>query len=147
MNMKKTLSILATSLAFLCNVACSPTPEGLTQNQAMDFLYKYMPLPDKVDYDTAFYQRNVASSFLAREEMPWGKTIPDREFLHFVLPVRVNNENMDESRMVFYAGLKDRVKNLPMVIKIADTFNRVVFTSEGYTIGMGETLMKAIHKL
>ena len=33
------------------------------------------------------------------------------------------------------------------VIKIADTFNRVVFTSEGYTIGMGETLMKAIHKL
>ena len=114
MNMKKTLSILATSLAFLCNVACSPTPEGLTQNQAMDFLYKYMPLPDKVDYDTAFYQRNVASSFLAREEMPWGKTIPDREFLHFVLPVRVNNENMDESRMVFYAELKDRVKNLSM---------------------------------
>ena len=33
------------------------------------------------------------------------------------------------------------------VIKIADTFNRVVFTSEGYTIGIGETLMKAIHKL
>ena len=69
------------------------------------------------------------------------------KFLHFVLPVRVNNENMDESRMVFYAELKDHVKNLPMVIKIADTFNRVVFTSEGYTIGMGETLMKAIHKL
>ena len=145
--MKKTLSIVATALALLCHVACSPVPEGLTQDQALDFLYKYMPLPDQVDYDTAFYQRNVASSFLAREEMPWGKTVPEREFLHFVLPVRVNNENMDESRMVFYAELKDRVKNLPMVIKIADTFNRVVFTSEGYTIGMGETLMKAIHKL
>lgn len=80
----------------------------------MEFLYRYMPLPDKVDYDTAFYQRNVETSFLAREEMPWGKSVPEREFLHFVLPVRVNNENMDESRMVFYAELKDRVKNLSM---------------------------------
>ena len=112
--MKKTLSVVATALALLCHVACSPAPEGLTQDQALDFLYKYMPLPDQVDYDTAFYQRNVASSFLAREEMPWGKTVPEREFLHFVLPVRVNNENMYESRMVFYAELKDRVKNLSM---------------------------------
>ena len=33
------------------------------------------------------------------------------------------------------------------IIKIADTFNRVVHTSEGYTIGIGETLVKAIDKL
>lgn len=94
-------------------VSCTSRQE-LTQEQAMDFLYKYMPLPDKVDYDTAFYMRNVETSFLAREEMPWGKIVPEREFLHFVVPVRVNNENMDESRMVFYAELKDRVKNLSM---------------------------------
>ncbi len=93
-------------------LASCTAKQELTQEQAMDFLYKYMPLPDKVDYDTAFYKRNVETSFLAREEMPWGKIVPEREFLHFVLPVRVNNENMDESRMVFYAELKDRVKNL-----------------------------------
>ena len=28
-----------------------------------------------------------------------------------------------------------------------DTFNRVVFVSQGYTIGLGEQLMKVIHKL
>lgn len=95
-------------------LASCTAKQDLTQEQAMDFLYKYMPLPDKVDYDTAFYKRNVETSFLAREEMPWGKSVPEREFLHFVLPVRVNNENMDESRMVFYAELKDRVKNLSM---------------------------------
>ena len=95
-------------------LASCTAKQELTQEQAMDFLYKYMPLPDKVDYDTAFYHRNVETSFLAREEMPWGKSVPEREFLHFVLPVRVNNENMDESRMVFYAELKDRVKNLSM---------------------------------
>ena len=94
-------------------VSCTSRQE-LTQEHALDFLYRYMPLPDMIDYDSAFYQRNVETSFLAREEMPWGKSVPEREFLHFVLPVRVNNENMDESRMVFYAELKDRVKGLSM---------------------------------
>lgn len=36
--------------------------------------------------------------------------------------------------------------NLPIFV-IADTFNRVVFISQGYTIGLGEQLMKTIHKL
>lgn len=35
---------------------------------------------------------------------------------------------------------------LPMFI-IGDTFNRVVFVSQGYTIGLGEQLMKVIHGL
>lgn len=37
-------------------------------------------------------------------------------------------------------------QNLPIFI-IADTFNRVVFVSQGYTIGLGEQLMKVIHGL
>jgi hypothetical protein len=35
---------------------------------------------------------------------------------------------------------------LPIFI-IADTFNRVVYVSQGYTIGLGEQLMKVIHKI
>lgn len=35
---------------------------------------------------------------------------------------------------------------LPVFI-IADTFNRVVFVSQGYTIGLGEQLMKVVHGL
>ena len=35
---------------------------------------------------------------------------------------------------------------LPIFI-IADTFNRVVFCSQGYTIGLGEQLIKTIHQL
>ena len=46
--------------------------------------------------------------------MPWGKEIPDEVFRHFVLPIRVNNENLDDFRRVFYDELKDRVKGLPM---------------------------------
>ena len=73
-----------------------------------------MALPDKTDYSKSFYAENVALSLQARREMPWGRTVPEREFKHFVLPVRVNNENLDDSRKVFYAELKDRVKNLSM---------------------------------
>ncbi|MBD5358504.1 MAG: transglutaminase domain-containing protein [Bacteroides sp.] len=73
-----------------------------------------MSLPDKADYSEDFYLSNIDASLRAREEMPWGKNVPDREFLHFVLPVRVNNENLDNARMVFYEELKDRVKGLPM---------------------------------
>lgn len=36
--------------------------------------------------------------------------------------------------------------SLPIFL-ITDTFNRVVFVSQGYTIGLGEQLMQVIHKL
>ncbi len=70
--------------------------------------------PDRTDYSEEFYYRNYLTTLQARDEMPWGKTVPEREFKHFVLPVRVNNENLDTARMVFYRELKDRVKNLSM---------------------------------
>ncbi len=82
--------------------------------QAMQFLYAYMPLPDIADYSADFHLQNVDYALKARAEMPWGKQVPVREFLHFVLPVRVNNENMDSSRAVFYKELRERVQDLTM---------------------------------
>ena len=82
--------------------------------QAMQFLYAYMPLPDIADYSADFHLQNVDYALKARAEMPWGKQVPVREFMHFVLPVRVNNENMDSSRAVFYNELKERVQDLTM---------------------------------
>ncbi len=84
------------------------------EKEALAFLYAYMPVGDLTDYDGEFYLKNVRSSFRAQQEMPWGKTIPEGIFRHFVLPVRVNNETLDESRMVFYDELKDRVKGLSL---------------------------------
>ena len=92
----------------------SPTAAAVTPDDALKFLYTTLSLPDKADYSEDFYRRNVDATFRARSEMPWGESVPDREFLHFVLPVRVNNENLDLSREVFYEELKDRVKGLPM---------------------------------
>lgn len=79
---------------------------------AMKFLYAYMPLPDLAANTSEFFLRNVDASLRAREEMPWGKSIPQREFLHFVLPIRANNEPLDSARWVFYEELKDRVAGM-----------------------------------
>lgn len=89
---------------------------GMSKDEraAMEFLYAYMPLPDMADYDGTFYLRNVKSSLLTRKEMKWGKRIPDHLWRHFVLPIRINNENMDMSREVFYKELRDRVKGMSM---------------------------------
>ena len=86
----------------------------LQEREALTFLYAYMPIGDVADYTGDFYLKNVQTSFLAQQEMPWGKDIPEIIFRHFVLPVRVNNENMDESRIAFYEELKERVKGLSL---------------------------------
>ncbi|MBQ6742356.1 MAG: transglutaminase domain-containing protein [Bacteroidales bacterium] len=84
------------------------------EREAMEFLYAYMPLSDLADYEPSFYLNQVRYAFKAREEMPWGKDVPEDIFRHFVLVYRVNNENLDTARMVFYRELKDRVKGLSM---------------------------------
>lgn len=91
-------------------------PDSLSDEakECLKWLYAYMQTPDVTAYSPQFFQENVLSSLKARTEMPWGKSVPEREFKHFVLPVRVNNENLDMSRIVFYDELRDRVKNLSM---------------------------------
>lgn len=82
--------------------------------EALAFLYAYMSWPDIVDYPPYFHVAQTECALRAREEMPWGKTVPNREWLHFVLPVRVNNEHLDNFRTTCYEELKERVAGLSM---------------------------------
>lgn len=84
------------------------------ENAALKVLYAYMPLCDIADHTPQFYKENVGVTLKARREMPWGAIVPDREFRHFVLPLRVNDEVIDNHRPEFYNELKDRVKGLSM---------------------------------
>ena len=84
------------------------------EREAMEFLYAYMPLCDLADYHPDFFLQQVRYAFLARDEMPWGRDVPEDIFRHFVLVYRVNNENLDTARMVFYRELKERVKDMSM---------------------------------
>jgi hypothetical protein len=84
------------------------------EQEALMFFYAYMPIGDITDYSGEYYLENIRLSQQAKAEMPWGSKIPDDVFRHFVLPIRVNNENLDDSRHEFYAELKERIKNLSL---------------------------------
>ncbi|MDR2009381.1 MAG: transglutaminase-like domain-containing protein [Bacteroidales bacterium] len=78
----------------------------------LKFLFTYMPLSDFADYDFDFYAEQVRYSIKATETFSWAKNIPEDIFMHYVLPPRMNNENMDSARIVFFKELKERL--LPM---------------------------------
>jgi transglutaminase-like putative cysteine protease len=87
---------------------------SLEEREALEFLFAYMPLSDLSDYNGDFYLSQVRAAFEARDFFEWGARIPEEIFRHFVLVCRVNNENLDSARIVFFNELKDRVKNLSM---------------------------------
>ena len=87
---------------------------SLEEKEALQFLYAYMPLCDLADYNGEFFLKQVRASFKARDSFDWGKTVPNELFRHFVLPYRVNNENLDSARWVFQKELMPRLQGLSM---------------------------------
>ena len=102
--MRKSI-ILLTSVMVLAS--CKGPVEKYTA-----WLYKYMPLPDSIQYDREYWESNVAKTLEVRENMAWN--VPEREFRHFVLPLRVNNETLDDFRTKYADTLCARVKGMPI---------------------------------
>ena len=85
---------------------------GSRQKEYVDWLYAAMPLPDSLQYPRSYWEANVAKTLEVREEMGWN--IPEREFRHFVLPLRVNNETLDDFRTLYADTLCRRVKGMSL---------------------------------
>jgi transglutaminase-like putative cysteine protease len=82
------------------------------QTEALKFLFAYSPLNDLADYTGDFFLANTDVALKTRHESSWGKNIPEDIFLHYVLPFRVNNENLDSFRIAYYNELKKRVAGM-----------------------------------
>ena len=80
--------------------------------QYVDWLYESMPLPDSLMYPRSYWEANVAKTLQVRKDMKWN--VPEREFLHFVLPLRVNNETLDDFRTTYADTLCARVKGMSL---------------------------------
>ncbi|MFV0378057.1 MAG: transglutaminase-like domain-containing protein [Mangrovibacterium sp.] len=95
--------------------------QALTENerQAMEFLYAYMPISDLGDYQADFFLANARKSLQARDDLKWVENLPEDIFLQFVLPVRINNENLDSFRIEMYDEIRDRVKNIDNIEQAA----------------------------
>lgn len=114
------LRLIPAILALVCAGSAGYAYTQSDTDRLVDWLYHNISYPDSVMYSRQFYADNAEATLRAREEMPWGKTVPEREFLHFVLPVRVNNEALDMARPVFYEELAPRVKGLSMAEAIQE---------------------------
>ena len=101
-------------LAAILFAALSVPAMAQSESECLAFLYKSMPTPDSVDYPKAYWQRQVRMALKARSQMPWGKRVPQWEFENFVLPVRVNDEVLDEARTMIYKELAPRLKGFSM---------------------------------
>ena len=80
-----------------------------------------------------FRDKDEASRFVNDfPELPstvvWGTDIDDKIYNEIVANMKLVNPNR------------------PLIL-VADTFNRVVFVSQGYSIGLGEQLVKVIKQL
>ncbi len=89
-------------------------PLSLEEKEALEFLYAFMPLSDLANLDGEYYLEQVRLALEARNYFNWGEQIPEVIFRHFVLPYRVNNENPDRARRIFFDELKTRLKGLDM---------------------------------
>ena len=77
-----------------------------------DFLLENMSSADSIVYSEKFWEENVAKTLQVRENMGWN--ISERDFKYFVLPLRVNNENLDDFRTEWADSLCRRVKGMSM---------------------------------
>ncbi|MCM3038540.1 transglutaminase domain-containing protein [Paenibacillus motobuensis] len=97
--------------------------QELTEEEAwaLKYLYAYMPVNDMADYNSDLFLSYVRQSLEIRKTMPWGSRVPDHLFLHFVLPYRVNTENIEDSRGILHQELNERTRSLSMADAILET--------------------------
>lgn len=90
--------------------------QDLTQeeSEALKFLYAYMPLSDLAHYSGEFFLENVRSTLKSRSMHKWSASVPEKLFRHFVLPLRINNENLDRFRILYFGEINERIKGLSM---------------------------------
>ncbi len=128
-----------------------PATDTLTREEsdALTFLYAYMDLPDLMDHTPEYYLANTRVALQARRELPWGSRVPAKIFRHFVLPLRVNNEFLDDFRTTYYTELRDLVRGMTMeqaVLELNHWCHRHITyaPSDGRTLPPLSTLRNAL---
>lgn len=79
--------------------------EDADKSLAARFLLDNLPPADRLSMSAAELNENLDYAFLARESMPWGKTVPWDTFLHYVLPHRASQEPFEAHRAMLFKEL------------------------------------------
>lgn len=89
---------------------------GCTDEEVLclKFLYSNMPISDLTNYDGSLFLKHVRHCLKVKAVTPWGKDIDAESFINFVLPLRINNENLDFYGETLFNGIYPRIKSLDM---------------------------------
>lgn len=78
----------------------------------MTYLYATMPLADVADYPFITWLPYVKHALKVRQEIQWCRELPEDIFADYVLYPRINTEDIEECRQLFYSMIYERVKDL-----------------------------------
>ena len=88
---------------------------------ALKFLYANMPICDLADHDGELFLTHIRQALATRQTAPWGAGVPDRLFLYYVLPMRINTENLEDYQAILHRELAARTSGLTMAEAILET--------------------------
>lgn len=94
---------------------------------AMEFLVSNMPASDLKKVSPEFLLGNVKLAYTAREQVAWGKDIPESIFLNDVLPYCNVDEPRDPWRKEFYERFIELAKSCKTPAEAARKLNETAF--------------------
>lgn len=113
MTMKKlAIIILAVISATLAGCSSRQKDGRLSDQQYFDWFLSTLPEKEKEAYSPEFWAGNVLAAIRVRNAVD--RNIPEYIFRHFVLPVRVYTEPLDDFRMTYADSLCALVKDLDL---------------------------------
>jgi hypothetical protein len=92
--------------------------------EALAFLVAEMPAVDLATADSDLLLESVRLAREARETFPWGAGVPDDVYLHYVLPMRVSQEPLENWRPHLMKQLSERLAGIDSMEEAALEVNR-----------------------
>lgn len=80
----------------------------------LKYYYAFMPVSDLATYDASLFLEIIRQTLKVHKLNLYNTQLPDDIFLNFVLHYRVNNENIEYNREIFFDELYPRIKDKSM---------------------------------
>ncbi len=96
------------------------------------FLIGNMPAEDLIVVTEEMFLDNLRCAYEVRATFPWAATVSESDFLHYVLPMRVSQEPLENWRGYFLEQLRGRVQSLTTLSQAAIEANRWCGENVGY---------------
>lgn len=120
--------------------------EHLTREGCLDFLYRFMPVSDIADYPRELFVKFVDHALMVRETALWRDQLCPQLFLNYVLPYRVNNEDIMYDRELFFEELAPRIQGMGMYEAALEVnywcFEKAVYQSTDIRTASALTVIK-----